>query len=113
MNVIYDTRGDVYEVELSDGDFHRTVEFDDCNFVDLDKDGKVLAIEVLAPDAAKINEIAAQFGISDQAPAILAEIERALPKRSLYSGASAVYGNQAAASAATTSWSFRTEQSGY
>jgi uncharacterized protein YuzE len=112
MNVIYDTRGDVYEVELPGGAYHRTVEFDENNFVDLDEDGNVIAIEVLAPEQARISEIAESFGFADDAPEILRAVEQALPKRSLYSGVSAVYGSQSVAVAAHSSWSFRTAQSG-
>lgn len=79
VHVTYDTIGDVYAIDLVPAPVARTVEFDDAHLVDLADDGSVVSIEVLDPDRARLNEIAAQFGLEDQLPEIEEAVRNSVP----------------------------------
>lgn len=79
VNVTYDTNSNVFCAEIADGAVARTVEFDENHLVDLSDGGRVLAIEVLDPDNARLKEVAGQFGLADQLPELLEAVEAAIP----------------------------------
>ncbi len=51
MEITYDKDVDVMYIELRKGEFHKNRKLDSLTILDLDKDGKILGIELL--DASK------------------------------------------------------------
>lgn len=47
MKIIYDKEADAVYIELRKGNFARNKKIDDFTIVDLDKDGRILGIELL------------------------------------------------------------------
>jgi hypothetical protein len=62
-------------VRLSDGDIAWTDQLDDAHLVDVDAEGRVIALDIMTLDNFKIDEMAERFGFSAQVPAIKAAIQ--------------------------------------
>ena len=77
-HVIIDLRHRTLEVILNERTVVGTLEFDDAHLVDVDADHHPVAIEILALDDLKVEEMGERFGFSDQVPAIRAEIKRVM-----------------------------------
>ena len=63
MEQWYDKEEDVLNMELSDGDYWKSIELPNGIIIDLDKNGKILSIEILrasqifSGDAKKVIEL--------------------------------------------------------
>jgi uncharacterized protein YuzE len=68
----------VLSVVLNDRKVHKTRQLDDAHLVDVDASGEAVAIEILALDNWKIDEMAESFGFSEQVTAIKDAIDRVL-----------------------------------
>jgi hypothetical protein len=77
-HVIIDLRHRSLEVILNDGVVAGTLELDDAHLVDVDAEHRPVALEILALDDLKIDEMGERFGFSDQVPAIRAEITKVM-----------------------------------
>ncbi len=76
--VSYDSRADALTVVFAAAVAARTVEVDDGRQVDLDANGRVVAIEVLGVSAGfALNDLAERYGIEDE----LRAVEPSLPKQ--------------------------------
>jgi hypothetical protein len=62
-------------VRLSDGEIAWTDQLDDAHLVDVDAEGRVIALDIMTLDNFKIDEMAERFDFREQAPAIKAAIE--------------------------------------
>ena len=88
-HVIIDLRHRSLEVILNDGVVARTLELDDAHLVDVDAEHRPVALEILALDDLKIEEMGDRFGFSDQVPAIRAEITRVMTPQTAAAAAAA------------------------
>ncbi len=80
MKLTYDTEADALLIELAAGDVERTVEVGPGTLVDLDRDARALAIEVIRPARTwPPDRVLACFGLEDCDRAILAGIWAARP----------------------------------
>jgi uncharacterized protein YuzE len=86
LYALYDPEADALEVRLSQKPVARTVSVTDLHMVDLDAEGRPVAIEILVPNDPRLDEIAAEFGLDDQVPAIRAAIEKAMAATRTFSG---------------------------
>lgn len=66
------------EAGLEERSVAKTAAYDEEHLVDLDENGRVLAIEVLTPEAPKVAEMAQAYGFEDRVPQILVAILEAL-----------------------------------
>src|SRR3954468_9387735 len=79
-HVIVDFKHRSLEVILNDGSVDGTLEFDDAHLMDVDADGRPVALEILALGDLKVEEMAQSFGFAEDAPAIRAAIQRAFSR---------------------------------
>jgi uncharacterized protein YuzE len=68
----------ILSVVLNDRQIVATRQFDDAHLVDVDAEGRVVAIEILSPENLRIEDMAEQFGFVDQATVIRNQIRKVL-----------------------------------
>lgn len=85
--VTYDREARALTVELEEGAVAGTAVFDEEHLVDLDENGRVVAIEVLTPDDPKIAEMARAYGFEERTGEILVAILNALTAPRVETGA--------------------------
>jgi hypothetical protein len=88
-HVIIDLQHRSLEVILNEGVVAGTLELDDAHLVDVDAEHRPVALEILALDDLKIDEMGDRFGFSDQVPAIRAEITRVMTPQTTASAVAA------------------------
>jgi hypothetical protein len=87
-SVKIDLQHRMLSVRLNDGEIAGTDQLDDAHLVDVDAEGRVVAIDIMTLDNFKVDEMAARFGFRDHVPAIKAAIQKVMtPTTASSSGA--------------------------
>jgi uncharacterized protein YuzE len=82
----YDPEADALEIRLNDHPVARTVAVTDLHMVDLDAEGRPVAIEILVPSDLRLDEIAARVDLGALLPDIRVAIDGAMSPTSTSSG---------------------------
>jgi uncharacterized protein YuzE len=77
-NVKIDLQHRMLAVRLTDGQIAWTDQLDDAHLVDVDAEGRVVALDIMTLDDFKIDEMAARFGFAEQVPAIKSAIQKVM-----------------------------------
>lgn len=98
IHVSTDHEHDVHVLHLSDEPVARTAHVGDACLIDLDAEGRPVAVEILVPGACDLESLAKEFGFEDR----LGEADSALSDAGVRLGATPT--SIAVATASATTW---------
>jgi uncharacterized protein YuzE len=99
IRVSTDHEHDLHVLHLSDEPVVRTTELDEACLVDIDAEGRPVAVEILVPEAVDLESVARELGFEDQ----LAEAKQVLADAGVRLG-SAAPTNVVVTTGSSTTW---------